>query len=110
MGNPDLEGDTILVEARRTAYQGSPVREESLEDQIADLGAEVHKGGSKGERAIVEGSVEVVADGAAVAAGCEQLVGFALSVAARMEPVALVVVAVQTRKPRDGEHSITSTC
>lgn len=38
--------------------------------------------------------MEVVADGAAVAAGFGQLVGLALSAAARMEPVALVVIAV----------------
>lgn len=36
VGNLDLEGDTILVEARRMAYQGNPVQGESLEDQIAD--------------------------------------------------------------------------
>lgn len=34
--NLDLEGDTILAEARRMAYQGIPAREESLEDQTAD--------------------------------------------------------------------------
>lgn len=50
---------------------------------------EVHKGGSRGERANVEESVEVVAD----AAGSEKLVGFALSAAVQMKPVALVVVA-----------------
>lgn len=52
---------------------------------------EVHKGGSRGERANVEGSVEVVAD--AAVAGFEKVVGFALSAAVQMRPVALVVVA-----------------
>lgn len=73
---PDLVADTILVEGRHKAFQGSPGLEGIREGRIAGWAGEVRRDCSKKETANAEESVMAVVG----AVECGKAVGFALSV------------------------------